>query len=204
MQYAGSQFNGSGYASQPSYGHPGQYYQHQPPPIQHQYSGQQQQFASTPYAGSVPFPPPSPYSTAPPLQSAPSQPPVHRPPRTQTPHPHRRHTTTGTASTARPLRPAIKKKVQRASSASVTNGTVPAPAPAPLPRTRTHSHSGAVEQPQSRMHSMVRTRTNSSSRVDPGAHALNPLFFSITSSRRRYFCFRTVPFFSIKTTFSSR
>src|ERR1700677_5105735 len=111
MQYAGSQYNGSGYASQPSYGHPGQYYQHQPPQIQHQYSGQQQQYAaSTPYNGSVPFPPPSPYAAPPTLQSAPSQPPLHRPPRTQTPHPHRRHTTTGAATTARPLRSAIKKK----------------------------------------------------------------------------------------------
>jgi hypothetical protein len=194
MQYAGSQFNGSGYASQPSYGH-GQYYQHQPTAIQHQYSGQQQQqYASTPYAGTVPFPQPSPYSAPPPLQSAPSQPPVHRPPRTQTPHPHRRHTTSGPATSARPLRPAIKKKPQRISSVSA-NGTIPAPAP--LSRTRTHSHSGAIEQPQSRMHSIVRTRTNSSSRVDPGAHALIPLF-SITSSRRRFFFFGS----PIKTTFS--
>jgi hypothetical protein len=196
MQYAGSQYNGAGYASQPSYGHSGQYHQHQPPQIQHQYSGQQQPYASTPYNGSVPFPQPSPYAAPPPLQSAPSQPPAHRPPRTQTPHPHRRHTTAA-VSTARPLRPAIKKKVQRTSSASA-NGTIPSPAP--LLRTRTHS--GAVE-PQSRMHSIHRTRTNSSSRVDPGAHTLNP-FFSITSSQRRYFCFPTVLFFSIKTTFSFR
>lgn len=166
MQYAGSQYNGAGYASQPSYGgHPGQYHQHQPPQIQHQYSGQQQQHVSTPYNGSVPFPPPSPYVVPPTLYSAPAQPAaVHRPPRTQTPHPHRRHTTAGAVANARPLRPAIKKKVHRTSSASA-NGI--APAPAPLLRTRTHS--GAVE-PQSRMHSIHRTRTNSSSRVDPGAH----------------------------------
>src|SRR6266702_2910189 len=199
MQYAGSQYNGAGYSSQHSYGFPGQYYQHQPQPIQHQYSGQQQQqYASTPYAGTVPFPQPSPYTAPSALQSAPSQPPVHRPPRTQTPHPHRRHTTTGAATTARPLRPAIKKKVQRISSASANGGTLPVATS--LSRTRTHS--GAAE-PQ-RLHSIARTRTNSSSRVDPGAHAPKPLF-SITSSRRRsFFSLSSVPFFSIKTTFSCR
>lgn len=163
MQYAGSQYNGAGYASQPSYGgHSGQYHQHQPQQIQHQYSGQH---VSTPYNGSVPFPQPSPYVVPPTLHSTPSQAPaVHRPPRTQTPHPHRRHTTTGAVTNARPLRPAIKKKVHRTSSASA-NGIVPAPAP--LLRQRTHS--GAVE-PQARMHSIHRTRTNSSVRVDPGAY----------------------------------
>ena len=48
MQYTGSQFNGSGYASQPSHGYPDQFHQNQPQRIQHQYSGQQQQYVSTP------------------------------------------------------------------------------------------------------------------------------------------------------------
>lgn len=161
MQYASSQFNGSNYANQHSYQYPGQYYQQQPQPIQHQYSGQQQQYAaSTPYTATVPFPQPSPYATPSALQSAPSQPPVHRPPRTQTPHPQRRHTTAATVSTPRPpLRPAIKKKGHRTSSASA-NGTLPVATS--LSRTRTHS--GVEAQ---RLHPIARTRTNSSSRVDP-------------------------------------
>ena len=195
MQYAGSQYNGAGYASQPSHGFPGQYYQNQPQPIQHQYSGQQQQYVSTPYAGTVPFPQPSSYDAPSIIHAAPSQPPVHRPPRTQTPHPHRRHTTTGTGSgSARPLRPAIKKK-QRISSLSA-NGTVPVAAP--ILRTRTQS--GAAE-PQSRIHSIIRTRTNSSSRVDPGAHTANPLFpLHLLTAASLLFC--PLLFFSIQTTFS--
>jgi len=56
--------------------------------------------------------------------------------------------------------------MRRSHRISSTSGNGTVPAPAPILRTRTQS--GAVEQPpQSRMHSMVRTRTNSSSRVDP-------------------------------------
>ncbi|KAI0308223.1 hypothetical protein B0F90DRAFT_1681131 [Multifurca ochricompacta] len=163
MLYAGNQYNGAaGYAAQHTYGYPGQYYSQQPQPIQHQYSGQQQQYASTPYAGTVPFPQPSPYTSPPALQPVQSQPPTHRPPRTQTPHPHRRHTSSGATNNghAKPLRSAIKK-AERSHSTSA-NGVNPVSAS--LSRTRTHS--GAAEN-RPRLNSISRTRTNSSSRVDP-------------------------------------
>jgi hypothetical protein len=201
MQRSGSQYGGSTYAAQQQqYAYPSQYYQQQqqqPQPIQHQYSGQQQQYASTPYVGSVPFPQPSPYSAPAPLQSVPSQPPSRRPPRTQTPHPRtRRHTSSGASKNghARPLRPAIKN-VERAHSASLN---VPNTLSAPISRTRTHS--GPAEN-RPRLSTISRTRTNSGVRAEPGARIrislccdafMTSLYFSSRLSS------------SLKTTFSCR
>ncbi|KAI0275082.1 hypothetical protein BC834DRAFT_1037657 [Gloeopeniophorella convolvens] len=181
MQYNGGQYNGAAYAAQPAYAYSGQYYQQQPQPIQHQYSGQQQQqqqYVSTPYAGNVPFPQPSPYTAPPALQQAPSQPPTHRPPRTQTPHPHRRHTTTGGSKHghSKPLRSAMRHPERSSSStAAAANAAAaaaatlsPNPVAAPnLLRARTHSGAAAAVENRSRLNSISRTRTNSSSRVDP-------------------------------------
>lgn len=182
MQRSGSQYGGAGYApQQQSYGYPAQYYQQQqqqqpppPPPIQHQYSGQQSQYVSTPYAGTVPFPQPSPYSAPPPLQSVPSQPPVRRPPRTQTPHPHtRRHASSGASRNgqARPMRSALKKR-ERTHSASAVNGTNTLTVP-PISRSRTHSGAG---ENRPRLSTISRARTNSGSRADPGARVCIYLF----------------------------
>ncbi|KAI0003695.1 hypothetical protein BJV74DRAFT_793335 [Russula compacta] len=159
MQYAGSQYGGTNYAGQQAYGYPGQHYQQQPQPIQQQYSGQQQQYASTPYPGTIPFPQPSPYTAPSVLQPATSQQSTHRPSRTQTPHPgvSRRRASSGT--TKKPLRSALKDP-ERSRSTSVNghaNGT-------PIPRTRRQS-GGPETRP--RMDSLLRTRTNSSSRVEP-------------------------------------
>lgn len=165
MQYAGSQYNGAGYSGQQqqTYTYPGQYYQQPPQPIQHQYSGQQQQqqqqqqYGSTPYAGTVPFPQPSPNpvpSVLPPQQQ------VHRPARTQTPHPSVSRKRASSNATKRPIKSALKDPDRnRTSSANGPLLSVPAP------RTRRHS-SGAENRP--RMNSIARSRTNSSSRTDPG------------------------------------
>jgi hypothetical protein len=169
MQRAGSQYGATSYpAQQQQYAYPnGQYYQQQPQPMQHQYSGQQQQYVSTPYVGNVPFPQPSPYSAPPPLQAAPSQPPsVRHVPRAQTPHPRtRRHTNSGASKhgRARPLRPAIKNVDRtRSTSANVSNSLT-------VPILRTRSHSGTAEN-RPRTSTISRTRTNSGVRADPGMH----------------------------------
>ena len=164
MQYAGSQYNGGSYSGQQTYNYPGQYYQQPPQPIQHQYSGQQQQYGSTPYAGTVPFPQPSPNPPPAVLQPSATQQSAHRPARTQTPHPSvsgRRRASSNT--TKRPIKSAMKDPDRnRMSSANGPLLSVPGP------RTRRHS-SGAENRP--RMNSLARSRTNSSSRTDPGARA---------------------------------
>jgi hypothetical protein len=164
MQYAGSQYNGTGYSGQQTYNYPGQYYQQPPQPIQQQYSGQQQQYGSTPYAGTVPFPQPSPNPVPAALQPPAPQQPVHRPPRTQTPHPSVTRRRASSNNTKRPIKSALKDP-DRNRTSSTANGPLLS---VPGPRTRRHS-SGTENRP--RMSSIVRTRTNSSSRTDPGAHA---------------------------------
>src|SRR5216683_1671002 len=168
MQYAGSQYAGAaGYSGQQGYGYPGQYYQQQqqqPQPIQHQYSGQQQQYSATPYAGSVPFPQPSPYAAPSVLPPVASQQSAHRPQRTHTPHPTTTSTRrrTGSASTRKPLRSALKDP-ERTRSSSINGNHLSASA------SRTRRQSGGPEA-RPRVDSIARTRTNSSSRVDPGTH----------------------------------
>jgi hypothetical protein len=166
MQYAGSQYGGgagAGYSGQQGYGYPGQYYQQHPQPIQQQYSGQQQQYSGTPYVGTVPFPQPSPYAAPSVLQPVASQQSTHHPQRTQTPHPNtRRHSSS--AHARRPLRSAMKDPERsRSNSASGHHLSTPV--------SRTRRQSGGTEI-RPRMDSISRTRTNSSSRVDPGT--LNP------------------------------
>jgi hypothetical protein len=163
MQYAGSQYNGAGYSGQQPYSYPGQYYQQPPQPIQQQYSGQQQQYGSTPYAGTVPFPQPSPNPPPAALQPPAPQQPVHRPPRTQTPHPTVSRRRASSNNTKRPIKSALKDPDRNRTSS--VNGPLLS---VPGPRTRRHS-SGAENRP--RMSSIVRSRTNSSSRTDPGARA---------------------------------
>ena len=167
MQYAGSQYGGGGGAGgagysgqQQGYGYPGQYYQQQPQPIQQQYSGQQpQQYSGTPYAGTIPFPQPSPYAAPSVLQPVSSQQSAHRPPRTQTPHPNtRRHSSS--ANTRRPLRSAMKDP-ERSRSNSTNGHHLSAPV------SRTRRQSGGPES-RPRVDSISRTRTNSSSRAEPG------------------------------------
>ena len=163
MQYAGSQYNGTAYSGQQTYQYPGQYYQQPPQPIQHQYSGQQQQqYGSTPYAGTVPFPQPSPNHVPAVLQPSAPQQPVLRPARTHTPHPSTRRRASSNA-TKRPIKSALKDPERNRTSSA--NGPLLS---VPVPRTRRHS-SGAENRP--RMNSIVRSRTNSSSRTDPGTRA---------------------------------
>jgi hypothetical protein len=167
MQYAGSQYNGTGYSGQQqqTYTYPGQYYQQppQPQPIQQQYSGQQQQYGSTPYAGTVPFPQPSPNTVPAVLQPPAPQQPVHRPARTHTPHPSVSRRRASSNATKRPIKSALKDPDRNRTSS--VNGPLLS---VPGPRTRRHS-SGAENRP--RMNSIVRSRTNSSSRTDPGTCA---------------------------------
>lgn len=182
MQYAGSQYNGGGYSGQQAaYGYSGQYSQQQPQPIQQQYSGQQQQqYGSTPYAGTVPFPQPSPYHAPSVLQPSTSQQQGHRPPRTQTPHPgvssSRRR---ANSNTRKPIRSALKdpdrdrdRDRERARATSVNGPLLSVPGP------RSRRHSGGAE-PRPRMDSIVRTRTSSSSRTDPGTRPPTYLFLSM-------------------------
>jgi len=162
MQYAGSQYGGGGYnnSQQQSYGY-GQYYQQPPQPIQQQYSGQQQQqqqYASTPFTANIPFPQPSPYAAPATLQPAPPQQPAHRPPRTQTPHPgaslnRKRASSNG----QKPLRSAMKDP-ERSRSTIAANGTS---------TTLRQRRQSAGTELRPRMDSIARTRTNSSTRVDP-------------------------------------
>lgn len=165
MQYAGSQFNGGGYSGggQQTYPYAGQYYQQppQPQPIQQQYSGQQP-YGSTPYAGNIPFPQPSPNPVPAVLQPSAPQQSVHRPARTQTPHPSvtRRR---ASSNTRKPIKSALKDPERNRTSSA--NGPLLS---VPVSRTRRHS-SGAENRP--RMNSIARSRTNSSSRTDPGARA---------------------------------
>ncbi|KAH9178701.1 hypothetical protein EDB89DRAFT_2063635 [Lactarius sanguifluus] len=113
-----------------------------------------------------PTPGPSP-SLNPRLTPLPLPSSLHRPnPPSIAPRAHRPHTHSEDTQPRRlyplrgpPLRPAIKKKGHRTSSASA-NGTLPVATS--LSRTRTHS--GVDPQ---RLHPIARTRTNSSSRVDP-------------------------------------
>jgi hypothetical protein len=162
MQYAGSQYtaNGAGYSGQQTYTYPGQYYQQPPQPIQHQYSGQQQQYGSTPYAGTVPFPQPSP-NTVPAV--LPAQQPVHRPQRTHTPHPTVSRRRANSNTTKKPIKSAMKDPERNRTSS--VNGPLLS---VNVPRTRRHS-SGAENRP--RVNSIARSRTNSNSRTDPGARA---------------------------------
>lgn len=164
MQYAGSQYNGTAYSGQQTYTYPGQYYQQPPQPIQQQYSGQQQQqYGSTPYAGTVPFPQPSPNPVPAVLQPPPPQQSAHRPARTHTPHPTVSRRRASSNATRKPIKSALKDPDRnRMSSANGPLLSVPGP------RTRRHS-SGAENRP--RMNSISRSRTNSSSRTDPGARA---------------------------------
>ena|SRR5216684_3715902 len=175
-QYAGSQYNGTGYSNggsyangggysgqQQSYGYPGQYYQQPPQPIQQQYSGQQQQqYGSTSYGGgNVPFPQPQPSPNNVPavLQPPAPQQPVHRPPRSQTPHPTVSRRRAG-SSTRKPIKSALKDPDRNRRNSA--NGPL---LPVPSQRTRRYS-SGAENRP--RANSIVRQRTNSGSRADPG------------------------------------
>jgi len=165
MQYAGSQYNGgAGYSTQPQqgYGYPGQYYQQQPQPIQQQYSGQQQQYSATPHVGTVPFPQPSPYAAPATLQPVASQQSTHRPPRTQTPHPSTSSRRRTGSATRKPLRSAMKDPERSRSTPANGNHLSVAGSQ------RTRRQSGGPEL-RPRMDSIIsRTRTNSSSRVDPG------------------------------------
>ena len=169
MQYAGSQYNGgAGYSTQQGYGYPGQYYQQQPPPIQHQYSGQQQQYSATPYVGTVPFPQPSPYAAPGALQPVASQQSTHRPPRTQTPHPSGSSRRRTGSATRKSLRPSMKDP-ERSRSTS-TNGNHLSVTGS---QQRTRRQSGGPEL-RPRMDSIIsRKRTNSSLRMEPGM--LTPL-----------------------------
>jgi hypothetical protein len=176
MQYAGTQYTDAGYnGQQQAYGYGQQYYQQQqqqpPQPIQHQYSGQQQQYASTPYTGNVPFPQPSPYHAPSTLQPTTSQQPAHRPPRTQTPHPtvsSRRRVSS--SNTKKPIRSALKDPDR----SRVTSGNGPLlSVPTATATARTRRQSGGPEL-RPRMNSISRTRTNSSSRTDPGARSAFP------------------------------
>ena len=206
MQYAGSQYNGgAGYSTQQGYGYPGQYYQQQPQPIQHQYSGQQQQYSATPYAGTVPFPQPSPYAAPATLQPVASQQSTHRPPRTQTPHPSTSSRRRAGSATRKPLRSAMKDAERSRSTSANGNHLSVAGSQ------RTRRQSGGPEL-RPRMDSIIsRTRTNSSSRVDPGT--LTPLLSNAEMPFHDSANFsRTVPIFFpfsytlsiIKTTFSCR
>ncbi|THH21526.1 hypothetical protein EW146_g28 [Bondarzewia mesenterica] len=140
------QYNNGQYYQQPGYqpyqvpyqgGQP--YYQQQQP-----YAAQQPNMAQYGASPAVPFPT---TFASPPAQPTPIQP--SRPARTHTPHPHRRHTNAGATSNGqqRPLRSAMKK-VERAHTTAV-----------PLARTRTHSGG----ENRSRLNSIARTRTSSSS-----------------------------------------
>src|SRR6266403_386582 len=202
MQYAGSQYNGGGYTGQQQYAYPatGQYYQQPAQPIQHQYSGQQgqqqQQYVSTPYAGTVPFPQPSPNPAPAVLQSSAPHQQGHRPPRTQTPHPSTSRRRAGSNTTKRPIKSALKDP-DRNRMAYANDPLLSVP----VPRTRRNS-SGAENRP--RMNSIARTRTNSSSRTDPGARAHKRLFAGMPFMITPIF----VPFFYlmcfVKTTFFCR
>jgi hypothetical protein len=195
MQYAGSQYNGAGYSNQQSYNYPGQYYQQQPQPIQHQYSGQQQQFGSTPYAGTVPFPQPSPNPPPAVLQPSASQQGVHRPARTQTPHPSVTRRRASSNVTKRPIKSALKDPDRhRTTSASGPLLSVPAP--------RTRRHSGGTEN-RPRMSSIARSRTNSTARTDPGARAYIRLCRDAFSLITLFFIFFNLMLFE-KTTFFCR
>ena len=213
MQYAGSQYTGAGYAGQqPGYGYTGQYQQQpQPPqPMQHQFSGQQQQqYGSTPYNAPVPFP--SPHYAPSTLQPVIPQQPTHRPAREQTPHPSmsRRRV----SSSTRPVRSAMKDRDrdrdrdrerdrdrdrERTRTTSANGPLLSVPTP------RTRRTSGGPET-RPRVNSMARTRTNSSSRSDPGTRPphisppVMPLMITLFSDYFKIFLMRF-----IKTTFFCR
>jgi hypothetical protein len=206
MQYAGSQYNGgAGYSTQQGYGYSGQYYQQQQPqPIQQQYSGQQQQYSATPYVGTVPFPQPSPYAAPTTLQPVASQQSTHRPPRTQTPHPSTSSRRRTGSATRKPLRSAMKDPERSRSSS--TNGNHLSVTGSQ----RTRRQSGGPEL-RPRMDSMIsRTRTNSSSRVDPGTLTSTSLVAEMPFHDGANFLVPCQSFFFsflvhfIKTTFSCR